>query len=197
MHPSYTREVVGSSPTVPTIYLIEENMNRRMIVAMTRDGVIAKDGKIPWYYPSDIQRFRRLTIGSTVIMGHNTFESLPIKPLKDRRNIVVSNQIYLNSPNWSVRYLLDAITLCERNNWSYWIIGGGKIYEEAIPYVDYLDITIVPKEYSQSLGKLTYFPKLSKFPVNVRIKRTILDAESKYQYGAYEHPSGVDVSIND
>ena len=63
---------------------------RGILVATSPEGVIGKDNTIPWYYSEDLKRFKRLTIGKTVIMGRNTWESLPIKPLPERRNIVIT-----------------------------------------------------------------------------------------------------------
>ena len=64
---------------------------RGMIYAVSPEGVIGQDGAIPWYHPGDFRRFKRVTLGSTVIMGRKTFESMG-KPLPGRRNSVVTSR---------------------------------------------------------------------------------------------------------
>jgi len=63
-----------------------------ILVAVSPEGIIGKDNSIPWHYPEDLKRFKKLTLGKTVIMGRNTWESIPEKqrPLPDRRNIVIT-----------------------------------------------------------------------------------------------------------
>ena len=61
-----------------------------ILVATSPEGIIGKDNTIPWHYSEDLKRFKRLTVGKNIIMGRKTWESLPIKPLPDRRNIVIT-----------------------------------------------------------------------------------------------------------
>jgi len=151
---------------------------RRMIVAMSKDGVIAVDGKIPWYCKKDLQRFRRLTLGSTVIMGHNTYWSMKgIAPLIGRRNIVISDQWWRYHIASSFHTLDEAVKACEKRGWDYWIIGGAKTYEEGFKHIDYLDITIIPNRYSHLSGdwrKVTKFPPRKLLPKSVIIRRTYM-----------------------
>ncbi len=62
-----------------------------LIVARDRNGAIGKDNTIPWHAPEDLKAFQRETLGGAIIMGRNTWDSLPVKPLKNRLNIVVSS----------------------------------------------------------------------------------------------------------
>ena len=64
-----------------------------ILVATSPENVIGKDNAIPWYYSEDLKRFKRLTIGKTVIMGRKTWESLPVNPLPDRRIVVIKQPI--------------------------------------------------------------------------------------------------------
>ena len=64
---------------------------RGILVATSPEGVIGKDNTIPWYYSEDLKRFKRLTIGKNVIMGRNTYFSLPVKKLPNRKNIVITS----------------------------------------------------------------------------------------------------------
>ncbi|MGH7272518.1 MAG: dihydrofolate reductase [Polyangiaceae bacterium] len=112
-----------------------------MIFAVSPEGIIGKDGKIPWHHPGDLRRFKRVTQGKAVIMGRLTFESMG-KPLPDRRNIVVTRR-NLGIPGIecvpSIREALD-----RTGDTDVWFIGGAGIYEEALAHVDRVDVTYVP-----------------------------------------------------
>lgn len=168
-------------------------MKSNMIVAMTPDRVIAVDGKIPWYYPSDMDRFSRKTLGCAVIMGRKTFESMKCKPLIRRDNIILTSNRNHGYKDVSVCWSLsDAIKACERVNKPYWIIGGGSVYKEALPLVDYIDITIVPNEFSHlDDAELTYFPIMDDTKDGVRVKKIHLSVHDKFQYMAWEDPRGI------
>ena len=62
-----------------------------MIVACDRNGAIGKDGDLPWRQSTDLQHFKKITMGSNLIMGRKTWDSLPFKPLPNRRNIVLTS----------------------------------------------------------------------------------------------------------
>ena len=72
-------------------------MNYELIVAMSKNGVIGNNNKLPWYIPEDLVNFSELTKGHIIIMGRKTFESLPNGPLKNRLNVVLSRTIYNNN----------------------------------------------------------------------------------------------------
>ena len=62
------------------------------VVAVSKNGVIGREGGLPWYISSDLKRFKEITMGKPVVMGRKTWESLPRKPLPGRRNIVITRQ---------------------------------------------------------------------------------------------------------
>ena len=66
-------------------------MNIHMIWAQDNNNAIGRDGTLPWHFSEDLKNFKKLTTGSPIIMGRKTWDSLPIKPLPDRRNIVLSS----------------------------------------------------------------------------------------------------------
>ena len=68
-------------------------MKIHLIWAQDKDGGIGKNGKLPWYIKEDLQNFKNITINQTIIMGRKTWDSLPLKPLPKRRNIVLSHFI--------------------------------------------------------------------------------------------------------
>ena len=108
-----------------------------IIVALTSDLAIGKDGDLLYHIPADMRRFRQLTTGHTVIMGRKTFESLPSGPLPNRRNIIVSRRNDLEIQGAEVAASLgEAIDLAENDH--IYIIGGAQIYEAAINVADRL-----------------------------------------------------------
>ena len=125
-------------------------MNFDLIVAVDLNGVIGDSNSLPWHIPADLQFFKRMTVGKTVIMGSKTAESLPFFPLPNRKNIVISRTRRENSIFYSTS-LIDSI----RDNAGAIIIGGGKIYEEALQYgPDHIFMTVVFGKY----GGDTVFP---------------------------------------
>ena len=114
-----------------------------ILVAVSPEGIIGKDNSIPWHYSADLKRFKRLTIGKTVIMGRKTWESLPIKPLPDRRNIVITRS-NLDDVD-CFRSIGEALNTCEGD---VWFIGGAGIYKEALDLADIIDMTLVPDNIS-------------------------------------------------
>ncbi len=107
---------------------------------MTRDRVIGLDGGIPWRYPEDMKRFKRITMGAAIIMGRLTWESIDCKALPGRRNIVISR-----APVKAVEHydrIQLALAACVDRD--IWVIGGGQIYEAALKWMTRLDITYVP-----------------------------------------------------
>jgi dihydrofolate reductase len=114
---------------------------RGMIYAVSPEGVIGAGGKIPWRYAGDWRRFKRVTLGSTVIMGRKTFESIG-KPLVGRRNVVVSSG-GIDVPGVETVPGIEE-GLARAGDANVWFIGGARIYEEAMKYVDVIDVTYVP-----------------------------------------------------
>lgn len=111
---------------------------RGAIVAMTADRVIGLDGKLPWHYPEDLKRFRRLTLDTTVLMGRATFESIG-RPLPKRRNIVISRTAQAGVETFAS--IESALGACDG---PVWLIGGARIFAAAFEYCDVLDVTWVP-----------------------------------------------------
>lgn len=105
-----------------------------LIFARAANGVIGKDGGLPWHLPEDMAHFKRLTSGHPVIMGRKTWDSLPPKfrPLPGRTNIVVTRQ-----PGWQAQGALraasleEALAFCPPDG-DAWAIGGAEIYRAAL-----------------------------------------------------------------
>ncbi|MFZ9440448.1 MAG: dihydrofolate reductase [Hylemonella sp.] len=118
-------------------------MKLNLIFARATNGVIGKDGSMPWHLPEDLAHFKRTTLGCPVIMGRKTWDSLPPKfrPLPGRVNVVVTRQRDRQSPGVAVAHSLDeAMARCEGHE-SVWVIGGAEIYAQALPLADSVVVT--------------------------------------------------------
>jgi len=125
-----------------------------LIWAQDSNGGIGKKGHLPWHIPEDLKNFKKLTQNSTIIMGRNTWESLPIKPLPKRRNIVISSKNIANIEHYhSIDMCLKKLNKdCIKK---IFIIGGAQIYKEFIYKSNELHITMIN---IQTKGIDTFFP---------------------------------------
>jgi dihydrofolate reductase len=109
-----------------------------LILAAAENGVIGKNGAIPWRIPEDMKRFKALTLGKAVIMGRKTWDSLPKKPLPDRRNIVVTRQKHWHAQGAEVMTLTEALRIGGAI-----VIGGAEIYRAALSQAGRIELTEV------------------------------------------------------
>ncbi len=115
------------------------------VVAVSQNGVIGKDGKLPWHFSSDLQFFKKLTTGHTVIMGRKTFDSIG-KVLPNRKNIVISRQAH--SPVEGVEFVTSIKAAFERaKNGETFIIGGASIYGETMDRVGGIYLTHIGQDF--------------------------------------------------
>ena len=113
-----------------------------LIWAMAENGVIGRDSGLPWSLPDDLARFKALTEGHTVVMGRRTWDSLWVRPLPNRANIVVSRQYDLEAPGATVVRSLGA-ALAEAPTEQVFCIGGAGLFVKALPFATRLDVTLV------------------------------------------------------
>lgn len=138
-----------------------------IIAAMSKNHVIGRDGTIPWSIPRDLQFFRDMTENRAVIMGRKTWESLPVRPLPNRFNIVVTSRKDLMSGIQGIAGGLTdnldmAITMAVTfGHQRIFLIGGGGIYQEAMErdLVDNMYLTVI----HQNIKGDTYFPQINPF----------------------------------
>src|SRR5215469_15423652 len=107
------------------------------IVAVDRNLAIGKDGRLPWRYSADMKFFKEQTTGNAVVMGRRTWLSLR-KPLPDRLNIVLSNQLQTEpqDPLIVMRDVKSVLSLAEQQSGHLFVIGGAKVYESFLPHVE-------------------------------------------------------------
>jgi dihydrofolate reductase len=118
-----------------------------ILIAVAENGIIGREGKLPWRLPTDLRRFRALTLAKPVIMGRKTFASIG-KPLAGRDNIVLTRDPAFGPPGVHVASTLDgAIALAGRldrcKSGEIMIIGGGEIYPAALERADRVYLTLV------------------------------------------------------
>ena len=128
-----------------------------IIAAMTEKRVIGKAGVIPWHISEDLKLFKRLTIGNTVIMGRQTYESIG-HPLPKRNNIVISKNLSETEEITVCRTFEESLKAAEKNKNEIYIIGGESIYKQALKYTDKMYISYVKGDYNGD----TFFPVFNK-----------------------------------
>jgi dihydrofolate reductase len=127
-----------------------------IIAAVSKNGVIGVDNKLPWDLPEDLKKFKEITTGNVVIMGRKTYESIG-KALPNRINIVVTRDKNFFVPGVLSANSLDSALLKAGGNKDIFIIGGGEIYKQSMDFVDKLYITEVDMEVEGD----TTFPTIS------------------------------------
>lgn len=149
-----------------------------IIVAIDEKNAIGKDNQLLCHLPNDLKYFKSVTQGHTVIMGRNTYESLPNGALPNRRNIVLSRNKDLQLDRCEVSSSLeDAIALCDSET-EVFIIGGATVYAKAIDIADKLYITYIHHQFE---GTDAFFPEVDKNKW-IESSRIENDADEKNKY---------------
>jgi len=108
---------------------------------------IGKDNRLLCHIPADLKRFKQITTGKTVIMGRRTWESLPRKPLPNRRNIVITDLAGERIEGCEMAYSMeDAVNLCRPDEENF-IIGGASVYRQFLPMASRLYLTVIQKSF--------------------------------------------------
>ena len=126
-----------------------------MIVAMAKNRAIGKENQLIWHNSNDLKHFKKVTMGHTVIMGYNTWLSLPgQRPLPHRRNIIISTRLDQSPEGFELAHSIpEALQMVESEE-EVFVMGGGIIYEQFLPKADRLYLTHLDKDFEAD----TYFP---------------------------------------
>lgn len=133
-------------------------MRLSLIAAMASNRVIGRDNRLPWHLSADLKRFKRLTLGHTLVMGRKTFESIG-RPLPGRSTIVVTRQ-----EGYAARFAPDTVRVVHsveealdlsREDTEVFIAGGGDIFQQTLPVADRLYLTIIEEAFPGD----AYFPE--------------------------------------
>ena len=161
-----------------------------LIAAMSKDRVIGRDGDLPWDISEDLQYFLRMTQGKPCVMGRKTYESLPIRPLPKRPNIVITRDEEYSVPE-SVHLttnLDDALEKAkelayDRGTEEVMVMGGGEIYKQSIDDADRLYLTEINMTVNDGD---TFFPEFSRREWREVSRETIRDHYPVYSFVIYE-----------
>ncbi len=158
-----------------------------IIVAVAENGAIGKDNDLLWHIPEDFKWFKRHTRGHAVIMGKKTWESLPIRPLPGRTNIVISDNSYDKFEGalvvGSIEEAVDQMKEGEEN----FIIGGGSIYAQFLPLAHKFYLTRVHRNFEADI----FFPEFSEREWKESFREEHLSTEPEtlgYTFLIYERP---------
>lgn len=156
-----------------------------IIVAIADNFAIGKDNQLLWHLSEDLKRFKLLTTGHTIVMGEKTFFSLPVKPLPNRTNIVITDIQGEIIDGCIMAYSIDdAIKKMDADKENF-IIGGGSIYRQFLPIAQKLYLTRVHKDFEADC----FFPEIdfSKWKL-VSEEKNKMDKKTglAYSYQVYE-----------
>ncbi len=154
--------------------------------AEDKNGVIGRDGTLPWHLPNEMKHFVNVTINDVVVMGRKTYESIPKRPLKNRVNIVLTSNKNYEAPGAIVVHSKqDILQYVKEIEKPIHIIGGSSLFEMFIDEVDILYRTVVEEEFQGD----TYMPEINyRYFRVVDSKEGIVDEKNKYphQFFIYE-----------
>jgi dihydrofolate reductase len=154
-----------------------------LIVAVAKNNVIGDGNKLLWHLPADLRHFKALTMGSSIIMGRKTYESIG-KPLPGRKNIIVTRSEYFKADGCTVvNSLQEAVDLCQKES-EVFIIGGGEVYKQAIHAADRIYLTRIYQEFE---GEIV-FPEInfSEWKL-VKYVKHHADEKNAYEYSFAEY----------
>lgn len=139
-----------------------------IIAAISENFVIGNGLKIPWHISEDFQLFKKKTLGNVIIMGKTTWDSLPIKPLPKRINIILSRKNIKIENVITCTSIDEAFNEASKYNKEIFVIGGASIYNQTISNAEYLYISHIKGEFEGNI----FFPKFdeSKYDIVEEIK---------------------------
>ncbi len=151
-------------------------MTLSLVVAMDRNRVIGRAGRLPWRLPDELQNFKRITMGKPVVMGRRTHESIG-RPLPGRENIVVTRNPHYEAPGCRVVHSLSAALAATAGAVETLLIGGAELFEEALPLAARLYLTEIHAEVDGDV----WFPEFDRSAWR-EVERIEHPADARHQY---------------
>ena len=151
--------------------------NISIIVAIAENNAIGKDNRLLWHLSDDLKRFKRLTTGHAVIMGRNTYLSLPNGALPNRRNIVITDQPDEQFENCEMAHSIEEALKLAGDSDECFVMGGGMVYRQLLPVAGGLYLTTV----HQSFDADTFFPEID-FSEWEELESEFVDAGAKNEF---------------
>src|SRR5690625_1624854 len=151
-----------------------------LIVAMDKNNVIGKDNDMPWHLPKDLQHFKETTLGSTMVMGRKTFESIG-RVLPGRTTVVLTRGKQSFPEGVEVIHSMEEIFALQEKDKKkeLFVIGGGHLFEQILPYADRLYVTVINEAFDGDV----YFPEIDPTIWEETTKeKGIKDDKNVYEY---------------
>ena len=163
-------------------------MKLHLIFARARNGVIGKNGTMPWHLPEDLAHLKKTTMGCPVIMGRKTWDSLPprFRPLPGRLNVVVTRQ-----PDWLADGALRAGSLNEAasicaSHADVWVLGGAEIYAQALPLASTAVVTEIDADFDGDAYAPQFGPAWTKTQGDAQVSSTGI----RFAFSTYHNTKG-------
>lgn len=170
-------------------------MKISLIVAMASNRVIGLNNQMPWHLSADLKKFKKITMGSPILMGRKTYESIG-RPLPGRTNIILSRNLKYQQDGCLVfNDLKTALKKsCERAE-EVFVIGGSDLYEAMLPVADAIYLTVIHKEFPGDAFfpdiDLKYWSEVEREDIN-----DDPDADFSYSFLKFEKTNGISTSKN-
>jgi dihydrofolate reductase len=153
-------------------------MRINAIFAMSENYVIGINNQLPWHLPADLKHFKKITLGKRILMGRKTYESMG-RPLPGRCNMVMTKDTHFQAPGCIVVHSIEKALAAVQENDEIFVIGGALLYQEMLPLVERLYMTIIHQHFEGD----TYFPAINhaEWQEKERIDHAA-NGENKYSY---------------
>ncbi len=151
-----------------------------LIAAVSKNNVIGNKGLIPWHIKGEQKRFKELTTGRTIIMGRKSFEEIG-KPLPNRKTVFISSTKLIETKNCITAASFKEALKAAEGEEEIFIAGGGRVYEEAMPYADRIYLTVIELVTEGD----TFFPEFDKSEFT-KVYEERIEGEIPYTYYTYE-----------
>lgn len=164
------------------------------IVAVDKNYGIGYNNKLLCNLTEDLKHFKNLTTNNIVVMGRKTWDSLPMKPLPNRINVVITNSVKDNGIALNNGVIFATLDLLKKyieeigEKYNIFVIGGSQIYKELVSYCDYIHLTRIHKSFD---NVDTYFPEIKENEWRLLdVEPTITQGDIKYQFEIYKKIKG-------
>jgi dihydrofolate reductase len=154
------------------------------IAAVARNGAIGRDNQLLVHLPEDLKRFKRLTLGSPIVMGRKTFDSIG-RPLPGRRNIVITRNAAWRADGVDTVHSLDEALALVPEAAQVFVLGGGEIFAQAWPRADRLELTELHRDYDGD----AFFPASRTGFVETAREAHVTDDGLRYDFVTYRRSS--------
>jgi len=156
-----------------------------IIVAISENNAIGKQGGLLCHLPEDLKHFKTITTGHPVLMGERTYLSLPVRPLPNRRNIVLTDNPDFQAEGVEIIHSIPEAQALTQGNEEFFIIGGGMVYRQFFPLADKLYITHIHHSWDDAD---TFFPEIKATEwQTISEEQHFADEKNPYNYTFVEY----------